>query len=161
MEVKPHDQYLVKVDGSGRVTLRNRQFLRHIQGLADSNLPTTTPVPYSYPQQPTKSNNYPGTKTAEIDPRYNQQVTTDENPTSTYRDTKLASPQTAQESTTQTPCAPSPDTHPDVPTSPQDEPIQDPQPQLPPRICTPPASTPMRPHRERRQPAYLKDYVME
>ena len=25
---KPHDQYLVKVDGSGRLTLRNRRFLR-------------------------------------------------------------------------------------------------------------------------------------
>lgn len=28
VEVKPHDQYTVKVDGSGRLTLRNRRFLR-------------------------------------------------------------------------------------------------------------------------------------
>ena len=28
IEVRQHDQYLVKVDGSGRVTLRNRKFLR-------------------------------------------------------------------------------------------------------------------------------------
>ena len=27
IEVRQHDQYLVKVDGSGRVTLRNRKFL--------------------------------------------------------------------------------------------------------------------------------------
>ena len=30
VEVKPHDQHMVKVDGSSRVTLRNRQFLRKI-----------------------------------------------------------------------------------------------------------------------------------
>ena len=28
VEVKPHDQYLVKVHGSGRLTLRNRKFLK-------------------------------------------------------------------------------------------------------------------------------------
>ena len=28
VEVRQHDQYVVRVDGSGRVTLRNRQFLR-------------------------------------------------------------------------------------------------------------------------------------
>ena len=41
---KPHDQYLVKVHGSGRVTLRNRQFLRRIQSLAGSG-PAPGPVP--------------------------------------------------------------------------------------------------------------------
>ena len=30
MEVLPNRQYKVKVDGSGRITLRNRQFLRRI-----------------------------------------------------------------------------------------------------------------------------------
>ena len=30
VEVKPHDQYLVKVHGSGRLTLRNRRFLKKI-----------------------------------------------------------------------------------------------------------------------------------
>ena len=29
VECKNFDQYLVKIDGSGRVTLRNRRFLRH------------------------------------------------------------------------------------------------------------------------------------
>ena len=28
VDVKPYDQYLVKVDGSGRLTIRNRRFLR-------------------------------------------------------------------------------------------------------------------------------------
>ena len=33
VEVKPNDQYVVRVHGSGRVTLRNRRFLRPITGL--------------------------------------------------------------------------------------------------------------------------------
>ena len=31
MEVHPHDQYTVRIDGSGRLTTRNRKFLRHFQ----------------------------------------------------------------------------------------------------------------------------------
>ena len=30
VEVKEHNQYIVKVDGSGRMTLRNRKFLKKI-----------------------------------------------------------------------------------------------------------------------------------
>ena len=40
MEVLPYDQYRVKVDGSGRITLRNRQFLRKI-GQGDSTADNT------------------------------------------------------------------------------------------------------------------------
>lgn len=31
VECKPHDQYVVKIDGSGRLTNRNRRFLRHFE----------------------------------------------------------------------------------------------------------------------------------
>ena len=31
VEARPHDQYLVKIDGSGRLTTRNRKFLRNFQ----------------------------------------------------------------------------------------------------------------------------------
>ena len=31
VEVKDHDQYVVKIDGSGRATLRNRKFLRRYE----------------------------------------------------------------------------------------------------------------------------------
>ena len=31
VEARPHDQYIVKIDGSGRLTTRNRKFLRHFQ----------------------------------------------------------------------------------------------------------------------------------
>lgn len=47
VEVLPYDQYRVKVDGSGRVSLRNRQFLRKL-GEGDSSAgtcPPTQPVP--------------------------------------------------------------------------------------------------------------------
>ena len=41
VEVKPHGQHLVRVDGSRRVTLRNRQFLRRVEQLqaADRGMP--------------------------------------------------------------------------------------------------------------------------
>ena len=43
VEVRQFDQYVVKVDGSGRVTLRNRQFLRKFSPVYSSNiLPTET-----------------------------------------------------------------------------------------------------------------------
>ena len=35
VEVKEHDQYVVKVDGSGRLTTRNRKFLRPLQTFKD------------------------------------------------------------------------------------------------------------------------------
>lgn len=42
LESKPHDQYLVKVDGSGRLTLRNRQFIRQFRNI---QCPTSTAAP--------------------------------------------------------------------------------------------------------------------
>ena len=51
VEVGTHDQYKVKVDGSGRVTLRNRKFLRHFKPATtdidqgESRLGTCVPPP--------------------------------------------------------------------------------------------------------------------
>ena len=46
IEVRQFDQYIVRVDGSGRVTLRNRKFLRHyipvVPRSAIISLPTPT-----------------------------------------------------------------------------------------------------------------------
>ena len=39
VEVKDNDQYVVKVDGSGRLTLRNRRYLRKIQLLTERHYP--------------------------------------------------------------------------------------------------------------------------
>ena len=52
MEVRPHEQLVVKVDGSRRLTLRNRRFVRELDprktSLEDQPLKTNTdplPVP--------------------------------------------------------------------------------------------------------------------
>ena len=46
VETKPHDQYVVKISGSGRLTLRNRRFLRlyRQQDLVDSIPPIAQPT---------------------------------------------------------------------------------------------------------------------
>ena len=41
VEIKPHDQYVVKMDGSNRLSLRNRRFLRHFT-LPSFSAPNTT-----------------------------------------------------------------------------------------------------------------------
>ena len=56
IDVKPHNQYLVKVNGSGRVTVRNRRFLRKF-----------TPAAMTVNQQPlqaTTVNNVPSGRTS-------------------------------------------------------------------------------------------------
>ena len=60
MEALDHDQYWVKVDGSGRLTLRNRRFLRAFTPATPEFEPQVTPTPGSsipessltVPQQP-------------------------------------------------------------------------------------------------------------
>ena len=42
VEVKPFDQYVVKVHGSGRLTARNRKFLRRVTPYAQENTPPVT-----------------------------------------------------------------------------------------------------------------------
>ena len=42
IEVKQFDQYAVRVDGSGRVTLRNRNFLRKFDKMVVDHIPSTT-----------------------------------------------------------------------------------------------------------------------
>lgn len=44
MEINPHNQYSVRVDGSRRLTTRNRQFLRYFQPADDTIQPTTPPL---------------------------------------------------------------------------------------------------------------------
>ena len=59
VEKLPHRQYRVKMDGSGRISLRNRKFLRPITpfsaGLdrqASTTLPPNTPLPTTLPHTP-------------------------------------------------------------------------------------------------------------
>ena len=46
VEVRKFDQYLIKTDGSGRCSIRNRKFIRKIQPIM------TMPVPRSHPPSP-------------------------------------------------------------------------------------------------------------
>ena len=55
MEVKDFDQYNVKVDGTGRLTLRNRRFLRSFSPIVrtpPTNLTTPTPTNLTTPPLP-------------------------------------------------------------------------------------------------------------
>ena len=44
LESLGHDQYSVKVDGTGRVTIRNRRFLRHYTLHAPTSMPGRVPI---------------------------------------------------------------------------------------------------------------------
>ena len=44
MEILPFDQFRIRVDGSGNVTLRNRQYIRRI-GAGNSQCAPTQPLP--------------------------------------------------------------------------------------------------------------------
>ena len=46
----PHDQYVVKVDGSGRMTTRNRKFLRGFQPASATIHPAPPPSPIGIEQ---------------------------------------------------------------------------------------------------------------
>ena len=53
VEVKQHDQYVIRVDGSGRVTLRNRKFLRRFS-LYEPSIHCPVPVTYQHAREPSK-----------------------------------------------------------------------------------------------------------
>ena len=58
MECKDHDQYAVKVDGTGRITLRNRKFLRKLKQIPKPtppvpSIPAKTFLPDTLDQLPT------------------------------------------------------------------------------------------------------------
>ena len=50
-DVMPHDQYVVKVDGSGRMTTRNRKFLRGFQPASATIHPAPPPSPIGIEQR--------------------------------------------------------------------------------------------------------------
>ena len=65
IEVRQYDQYIVKVDGSGRATLRNRKFLRKYTPAISPSKPTSRhinqskPEPSTGPSQSTQEENRP------------------------------------------------------------------------------------------------------
>ena len=151
IEVRQHDQYVARVDGSGRATLRNRKFLRKYipvktqpsrRSILDDlrALPTTTtnediPAP---PDMPPLSTTTPQKAISEGSGE----------PTAPHTATGQAEPTSVSPPTTPTP-------QPAPPTTPR--PVeQDPE------LATPPdtkiVQPPRRSQRERRPPSWMKDY---
>ena len=125
IEVKQFDQYVVRVDGSRRVTLRNRKFLRKY-------IPAVNPVPTTI--QPHRPPTPPATPLANPCP-----IRTNPNPTDLGEDIVMNTdpfpiPQHPNYQT-------SPGKHdpPVVPTTP-DKPPRDYPPPAPPKMSSPPAS---------------------
>ena len=78
VEVRQHDQYAIKIDGSGRITLRNRKFLRKFSPVHNDQPPprsiyddlatrVTVPAPIVTPQIPDIDSD-PGTPATETGP---------------------------------------------------------------------------------------------
>ena len=102
IEVRQFDQYVIRVDGSGRVTLRNRKFLRRYTpvksptpkmtiegelGLIRRIAPSTTPPNGSAtPHQPTIPEGSDFCPTSTTDQKQSPPATTDETPGSKPRD---------------------------------------------------------------------------
>ena len=51
VEVKQFDQYVVRIDGSGRVTIRNRKFLRQYSPAYSQRPPSSIGIDLNHPQQ--------------------------------------------------------------------------------------------------------------
>lgn len=67
VETKPHDQYIVKIDGSGRLTTRNRQFLRLFE-------PASMEVQYAPPPARTQIPNEQKTKPTTVENKVEAQL---------------------------------------------------------------------------------------
>ena len=74
IEVKQYDQYLIKIDGSGRVTLRNRKFLRKIVPVKKDTHPYNAFIrPLTEPLQPDiPSRNDDATPPSNVQPQNNE-----------------------------------------------------------------------------------------
>ena len=70
IEVQPHDKYVIKVDGTGRITTRNRQFLRMYKPYS-VNIPTMEPtLSNEFENKPLvrQTNTHPSLLTDEVQP---------------------------------------------------------------------------------------------
>lgn len=132
VEARPFHQYLVKVDGSGRLTLRNRQFLRKIREFQIDRSPPSPPMetlPWQQDSQP-----IPETHISTEEPPVRE---TCDDPAGPDGDgTTVPQPDSSSESE-------------DVPTSNE----------LPPGDLSPGDTPVRRSQRTRRTPAHLRDYV--
>lgn len=143
IEVRPHDQYVVRIDGSRRVTLRNRKFLRKFTPVRP-NLPLDQ-LMNAWRSIPPASRP-PITSKAVEQPIDDSRSTQDLPQGSTPPLSNTPPPQASHDSDTYFgPDQPAADNRLDVPTA----------------SSSPPYPSPVRRStRERRQPSRFEDYVM-
>lgn len=98
VEVGDFDQYVVKVDGSHRVTLRNRRFLRKFAPATSNIQPTVAPYVGTSPCQPPRHrinvpiSVRPGTSITPADDHEPQSLPVGDNQDHTSTDTELPTP---------------------------------------------------------------------
>ncbi len=134
LEVRQHDRYVVRVDGSGRATVRNRKFLRKFT-------PVRTPIPRRsilddlriLPPHPPADT---GTQDSSKAQTPNEDIQEDQS--------DLPLPPTPPQTPTPQPVTP--------PTPPTDTP-------KPPEAAESPPPLPRRSTRQRQQPAWMRDYT--
>ena len=172
LETKPHDQYLVKVDGTGRTTLRNRKFLRRYHPIAKPS-PTPPPQPSAAGPGPEDVPYYsptpaPYTLPAPEHPNTPMEhVIPDPNPQDMYTPTQE---RPNEQNYTHDETNPVPNTSPDnpsiqdeIPTVPEHPihppPTHGPTPASPPQTCASPPAT--RPRRVTKQSCKLDPAVWD
>ena len=75
VEARDHDQYLIKVDGSGRLTLRNRRFLRTYTPVSSSiNVPTNIAPSGEVVTNQCPASNETATQATPNPPQYSQKA---------------------------------------------------------------------------------------
>ena len=151
IEVANNDQYVIRVHGSNRVTLRNRKFLRKVSLPSSAALPSTTVIPV-----PNCDNNPGSTITTEPAPTLPPQGTTkvsNDQPTTCETPLELDrhhQPNTAPDIGAE----PAPDESTPIRTVVPNTDDQDPSPSIDQE------ETRIRPIRERKPPKWHKDYVV-
>ena len=154
IEVRQNDQYVVRVDGSGRVTVRNRKFLRKYEPVVRPPPRLSIDVDVWGPngRQPSPPQPPPPPPTAVVSPPLPPARAASSPPP----------PMPAVPAPAELPSAPP---TPSTPSQPRRSPsLSVPTPPAPPHSVTstpaavPPAA-PRRSSRDRRPPAYLRDYV--
>ena len=132
VEVLQYHQYAVRTDGSGRLTTRNRRYLRRFDPF------TTSPNPFTVTRQPTRPTTPPPATTQDRQPAPTQP------PTSTATNPPPVTTQDRQPAPTQPPTSTA--TSPPQPQTPLPHPASPPQPQqpvpLPPQASAPPKIQP-------------------
>ena len=152
VETMPHDQYLVKVHGSGRITMRNRQYLRHIQPLH-----STSPVAMT----PTSTSSSPaGTTIPREAPPTDTALTPPDTSGSPPSDLRVPDGNPELRHSAAYPAAPTAPPEPLVPSSPSRPADRRSESSGDCSHPTPlvPSDAPARPKRARKPPGYLADY---